>query len=323
MYLLYLDASGTPEPQDASKHFVLVGLALPEGSWFGLDQRIRILKERYNLPGRDPDLLPIHVKQFAVDLPEQKAVPGFDQLSRADRRVAVLEVRRRKLAAETTNEGKETRRGRYADTDPFLHLTRSERSQLLEDAVDLIAGHDRVRLFGEVVSKSHPTVVAGKADVVREAFTQVVSRFDQFLVGKDAWKLRPGRPLRVDHGLLVLDQGDRTEAVYERLFREFRRDGFPFGRMNRVIDVPFFAADEKVGGLQLADVAAYVVRRYVDRGAVVGSHEERQFRKLFPKFDRGTTGKLHGLRHYVPAGSCACMICVERGHAPPDPPPPG
>ncbi len=85
--------------------------------------------------------------------------------------------------------------------------------------------------------------------------------------------------------------------------------------MTHVIDVPFFASSAKVGGLQLADVAAYVVRRYVDRGAILGSHEERHFTKIFQRFDRDTLGHLHGLRHYVPANSCICLICSERGHA--------
>ena len=41
MYLLYVDASGTPLSSDtASKHYVLVGLAVHEGTWFALEKRI-------------------------------------------------------------------------------------------------------------------------------------------------------------------------------------------------------------------------------------------------------------------------------------------
>jgi len=51
-----------------------------------------------------------------------------------------------------------------------------------------------------------------------------------------------------------------------------------------------------------------------------GSHEERKFLKLFQRFDRDTYGRLHGLRHYVPQGKCACLICQQKGHAtPPNP----
>jgi hypothetical protein len=119
----------------------------------------------------------------------------------------------------------------------------------------------------------------------------------------------------IDYGLLILDQDVATEATIDALFRHFREHGHSFGQLTHVIDVPFFASSGKVGGLQLVDVCSYVVRRYLDTGARPGSHEERQFQKLFPRFDRDTSGKLHGLRHYVRAGDCRCLICQERGHA--------
>jgi len=119
----------------------------------------------------------------------------------------------------------------------------------------------------------------------------------------------------IDYGLLILDQDAATEATIDGLFRHFRKHGHSFGELTHVIDVPFFASSGKVGGLQLADVCSYVVRRYLDTGARSGSHEERQFQKLFPHFDRDTSGKLHGLRHYVRIGDCHCLICQERGHA--------
>ncbi len=315
MYLLYLDASGTPELQDPnSKHYVLIGLCMHEGSWFALDRRIHTLKRKYCCPSKDPDLLEIHVKQFAVTIREQDLIPGFEQMSRIDRRTRVLEIRQQKIEAETTPEKKRERREKYKETDPFIHLTRSERSQLLEDSIDIISGHDQIKLFGEAVSKTHPAVTSRSIDPVSQAFTQVVSRFDKFLQKKDSWK-REGNPRRkIDHGLLMLDQDASTESTIERLFKRFREHGHPFGEMTHVIDVPFFASSAKVGGLQLADVAAYVVRRYIDRDAVAGSHEERHFMKLFQRFDRDTYGNLHGLRHYVPANSCACMVCRDRGH---------
>ena len=47
MYLLYLDASGTPEKQDPNtKHYVLVGLCMHEGSWFGLDKPLKTVNRK-------------------------------------------------------------------------------------------------------------------------------------------------------------------------------------------------------------------------------------------------------------------------------------
>lgn len=316
MYLLYLDASGTPELQDRnSKHYVLVGLCMHEGSWFALNKRLQAVKRKYCLTDSDPAQLEIHVKQFAVTIKEQDEIPDFEQLSHTDRRARVLELRQRKLETETSPQKSAEQRARYKDTDPYIHLTRRERSRLLEDAIEVIAGYDTIRLFGEAIDKTHPSCRDGAIDLREQAFTQVVARFDRFLQKKDTWKRQSSPRGAINHGLLMLDRDESTQSVIEPLFKRFRLHGHPFGQMTHVIDVPFFGSSAKVGGLQLADVAAYVVRRYLDRAAPVGSHEERHFMQLFQRFDRDRHGKLHGLRHYVPANACHCMICHERGHA--------
>lgn len=314
MYLLYLDASGTPDVGDPmSTHYVLAGLCMRDGSWFGLDKRLRKLKARYQFSGLEFEL---HVKQFAVTISEQDEIPDFDQLSWTDRRSQVLAIRRRKLDAETDSKKRELRRSKYRETLPFIHLSRRERSELLEEAVALIATHNGIRLFGEAINKRHPLMLDGTHSPTRQAFEQVVSRFDTFLKKKDSWKLQANPRRMIDYGLLILDQDPSTEARIDRLFQSFRQDGHSFGRLDHVIDVPFFASSAKVSGLQIADVCAYVIRRYLETGAKLGSHEERQFMSLFPRFDRDNYGKLHGLRHYVAAGTCHCVICRERGHAP-------
>ena len=317
MFLLYLDASGTDKQSDTStKHFVLVGLCMHEKAWFSLDRDIQNLKDAYRYPGQDPDQFELHVRQFNNTIKEQDEVKDFEVLSKAQRRSEVLEVRRRKIDAEPTINRKRERRGRYKETEPYIHLSRKERSQLLEDAVDLIVSHENLKFFGEAISKSHPTVVSGHVDPVNQAFKQVVPRFDKYLLqraGGQVW--RAARPL--EHGLLIFDQDAKTEKTYEKLFKEIRRNGHYFGAMNGVIEVPFFASSEKVGGLQVVDVCAYVVRRYLDTGAKPGSHEERKFLKLFQRFDRDSFGRLHGLRHYVPQGSCNCLICQQKGHSAP------
>ena len=311
MYLLYLDASGTPEPQDNSKHYVLLGLSFHESSWPELNERLSQLKQSYSFPGQNPDALELHVKQFNVDIKEQHEIPTFEALTRPERRTSVFELRKHKLASDPST----ARKNRYSETNAYVHLTRTERSQLLEDAIAIIAGCDTLRLFGYAINKAHPGVSAGLFDVREEAFTQVVSRFDAFLQRKAKWEHVRGRTNPPDHGLLILDHDPSTQSVVEPLFKLFRTSGHPFGQMLHVIDVPFFASSEKVSGLQLADVAAYVVRRYLDRGAIAGSVEERHFRQIFQRFDRDAAGNMHGLRHRIPANTCQCMICKEVGHS--------
>jgi hypothetical protein len=66
-------------------------------------------------------------------------------------------------------------------THPFVHLTRAQRSQLYEDALDLIGGHSGLVLFAEAIEKKHPSVLNGSVDCVRQAFEQVITRFDAYL----------------------------------------------------------------------------------------------------------------------------------------------
>ena len=136
-----------------------------------------------------------------------------------------------------------------------------------------------------------------------------------FLQVRHRWKLeRTSRP-SFDNGLLILDRDYSAEPVIAQQFDRFRQDGHPWGQLRHVIDIPFSASSAQLGGLQAADICAYAVRRYLDKSAIAGSQEERNFQRIFHRFDQDNTGRLHGLRHYTPAGSCGCLICQQRGHA--------
>jgi hypothetical protein len=318
MFLLYIDASGAAELSDVNtRHYVLIGVCVHEGTWFALDKRLNGLKSAYCERGQEFEL---HAAQFACSIKEQDEIPGFANISWTDRRARVAAIRQAKIDAEANEARKKKRAEHFKRTEPFIHLTRLERSRLLEDALDLVGAHTGIRLFGEAISKAHPGITASHIDPVCQAFEQVVSRFDAFLQRRHEWKLQKSPRPRIDNGLLVLDQDYSTESTIFNQFRDYRKSGHPWGKMRHVIDVPFFASSERVCGLQLVDICAYAVRRYLDTKALPGSHEERNFQRIYHKFDRDNVGKLHGLRHYVPADSCNCLICKERGHTTPLPP---
>lgn len=314
MYLLYVDASGAAKLSDVNtRHYVLVGLCVHEGTWFALDKRLNGLKCAYCQRGQEFEL---HAAQFVCSIKEQDEIPGFADLSWPDRRARVTAIRQARIAAEPTVKRRRTRTHRYKRTEPFIHLTRQERSRLLEDALDLVGEHNGISLFGEAVSKFHPGVLGEQIEPVFQAFEQVVSRFDAFLTRQDNRKLKRNPRRIIDNGLLVLDQDYSTEAAIFNQFKDYRQKGHPWGKMRHVIDVPFFASSERVSGLQLVDICSYAVRRYLDTNAVSGSHKERNFGRIYRKFDRDGLGKMHGLRHYVPLGTCNCLVCKDRGHAP-------
>jgi hypothetical protein len=109
--------------------------------------------------------------------------------------------------------------------------------------------------------------------------------------------------VRGDKGLIVMDRDLETERDIERQFANYQEQGHPWEQLEFVIDAPFFVSSNKLPGIQIGDVCAYALRRYLDKGAATGSHEEKQLLRIFDLFDR-EAGKLHGLRHYTQGGTC-------------------
>ena len=311
MFLFYLDASGTPQLADSTKHYVLVGAAVHENTWFALNKRVQGLKRKYAFPGEDFEL---HVMDFNTVIDEQGQIPAYEQMNYADRRANVDRLRALRLNAAKDETKRRRLRKEFRRTRSFVHLSRAERSQLYEDALDLIGGHKGLVLFGEAIEKQHPAIKSGDVDCVRQAFEQVITRFDAYLARKAVWR-RLSTPQRVrgDKGIIVMDRDLEKERDIERQFEYYRRQGHPWGRLQYVVDTPFFVSSNRLPGIQLVDVCAYALRRYLDKSAVKGSHEEKQFARIFDLFDRDA-GHLHGLRHYTRSGSCSCLICRERGH---------
>lgn len=305
MYLLYLDGSGTPDVGDTNDaNFVLLGLSIHEGNWFALEKRVGALKDRYEYPGIP---LELHALSICSSIREQDEAPGFAQQSWENRRADVLALREKKLATKSSKDRANARK-RYRATDAVIHLSRAERSKLYEDALDLVGSHHEIRLFAEVVNKEHLLRVTGKHTAVGSAFEQVLSRFDALLQ-----VLARTGPSPANNGIAVVDNDPHSDLMRD-LTLMFRASGHRWGALQHVIETPFFVDSKVVSGIQLADICAYALRRYVAKPGRVGSHEEKQFLRIFHKFDRAGS-RLHGLRHYCPARSCDCMVCQERGHA--------
>jgi len=144
---------------------------------------------------------------------------------------------------------------------------------------------------------------------MRESFTQLVSRFDAFLTRTNRDEVPRGR---MENGLIVMDN-DPSERNVRELMETYRGSGHPWGRVNHVIETPFFVSSSIATGIQLADICAYAVRRYLLVAERKKSPEEVNFNRVFHKFDRAGP-KLHGVRHYCAKQSCDCKICKERGH---------
>lgn len=151
------------------------------------------------------------------------------------------------------------------------------------------------RLFAECVDKLHFDQARAGCTVDEQAFEQVVSRFEQFLVNTEEVGAQK------NFGLLVHDNNQTVARKHTQLMRVFHRKGTLWTKVNRLIETPLFVDSGLTGMVQVADLCAYALRRYLE------NNETDLFGRLFVRADR-TRGTVVGIRHYT-AMTCSCDIC--------------
>jgi hypothetical protein len=173
-------------------------------------------------------------------------------------------------------------------------IGRDERDKAYCDALKLLADSTKVRLFGAAIHKA----AVSPDDPMEFAFEQLANRFDRML----------GRMYRAgdtQRGLLVLDKSS-YETSLQGLALAFRTSGHRWGQLHNFAEVPLFVDSKATRLIQFADLVAYALRRYYEKG------EAKYFEILKGRFD-GEGGVIHGLVHYTPAGAgCTCLACRQR-----------
>ncbi len=283
-YLLYVDESGVPDRHPSqTTHFALAGLAIPAVLWADYHDQIESLKATYGIAGEE-----IHVAWLLPRYAEQSRVPNFAALSRSRRAPAVAAERARTLRAiEMDGRKSADLRTFYRKTAAYVHLSWEERQALALALVSLVSGWPQVTLFGDVINKQLLTRAADE-----EAFEQVVSRFQTFLARQSGV------------GVVAYDLNESQVARMTAGMADFQRKGGLWRKMDRIIGHPFFVGSHTSSLIQVADVVAYAIRRYVEHG------EGALFDPLFPAFDR-IGERLVGLRHYRGGTKCGCNICAQ------------
>lgn len=293
VYLLYVDESGVTNPHSSqTSHYVLLGLAVHVGTWFALTRRVRDLKKHYALDG-ETDGLELHAAWMLRAYREQSLIPSFTELSRRARFEAIKCWRSSRQTNEWPAQStKEVHREKkdFRKTEAYVHLTREEREALYLGALRVVAEHRRgITLFGEAIDKRHlPSAV----DAAEEAFTRLIDRFEIFLQHheENPW------------GVVVIDRDSATENRFARMLARLQQQDHSRGGVDRVIESPFFLDSRANAGVQVADLCAFSVRRYLENG------EREQFETIFPRFFRKGDA-LCGLRHFTD-GDCSCLICA-------------
>ena len=289
MYFLYLDESGSN-----TTHFVLLGLAIPATSWRIKSTQIGQIKSLYQLSGKE-----IHTGWMLSRYIEQKRIPGFETLSYDDRREAVIAKQKAALHWLSTSSNRKklsAKKKEIKKIDDYVHLTFNERKECIRQLLDLIGTWTDSRLFAEAVNLTEYNL---EIDYYENAFTQVISRFDNFL-------RKTSKPEESDyHGVIVQDQNKAVAHRLRDLMKEFHKRGTIWTKYTHIIETPFFVDSELTEMIQMADVCAYTTRRFFENA------ETNFFDRIYDRFDRLPRGTLTGLRHYTGKRVCDCKVCID------------
>lgn len=165
------------------------------------------------------------------------------------------------------------------------------REEAFVDALKLLAQSTHVRLFGAAVHKK----AVSPEDPMEYAFEQIVSRFDRMLA-------RFHKNGDTQRGLIVLDKSS-YETSLQRLAITFGRHGHRWGKLHNIAEVPMFVDSRATRLIQLADLVAYSLRCYYERG------KPDYLDLIRGRFD-AHGGVVHGLKHVTPADAgCNCYAC--------------
>lgn len=297
MYLCYIDESGTSDVPGNTSHFILAGISIPIWHWNTCDREIDILKRRIGLQDSE-----IHVAWMLRKYREQARIPNFDALSFDQRRSEVERARRQELltlqSQSNHNQYKQVKKN-FQKTQDYIHLTLDERRAFILDVAKCVGGWGFARLFAECVDKVHFDPRRSARTIDEQAFEQIVSRFEQYLqsapVGADQQ--------RRNYGLLIHDNNQTVADKHTKLMKSFLRTGTTFWtRVESIIETPLFVDSQLTSMVQIADLCAYGLRRFLENG------ETDIFQEVFNRAHR-RNGVAVGVRHFTD-NACTCGICA-------------
>ena len=155
VYFCYIDESGTPQIPGNTSHYVLCGLSIPVKYWKRCDKQINKIKAKYGLAGAE-----IHTGWIKRTYLEQSKIAGFEKLSYAARRSAVISARTAEIYRVKNQHNpkalKQLKKN-FENTDSYIHLTYQERMDFLREVADAIGGWSFARIFADTSKTVRPT----------------------------------------------------------------------------------------------------------------------------------------------------------------------
>ncbi len=289
MHLCYIDESGTPDIPGNTSHYVLAGLSIPDEYWKQHHRQLENIKRQYKLENAE-----IHVAWMMRKYLEQHQISGFSTLSHERRRSEVNKRRNAELLRlqKTNSKSYKQVKKNYKKTEAYVHLTHAERQRAVSDIARLISEWGVARLFAECIDKVHFDPSIAKTTVHEQALEQIVSRFERYLQNRQQ-----------GFGLLIHDNNQTVARKHTELMKTFLDRGTLWTEIEHVIETPMFVDSQLTSMVQLADLCAYSIRRYLENG------ETELFDLIFLRADRFGEATV-GVRHFTNAG-CICKICAS------------
>jgi len=292
MYLCYIDESGTPDIPGNTSHYILAGIAIPVWHWQTCERDIARIKEEYDLGDEE-----IHVAWMLRTYLGQSRIPDFEKMAYQQRRHLMQQYRREEIyrlqRANNPRQHKQTKKN-FRKTDPYIHLTREERYQVIKKIAEVVSRWGFARIFAECVDKVHFDPARRVRTVDEQAFEQIVSRFEHFLRATSTADNK-------NYGLLIHDNNETVAHRHTTLMKRFHQAGTLWTNVNHIIETPLFVDSALTSMVQIADLAAYALRRYLENG------EEELFELIFERADK-RQGAVVGVRHFT-HNQCRCRIC--------------
>lgn len=289
MYVCYIDESGTSDIPGNTSHFVLAGISVPIACWHDADAQVSKILQSYGLEDSE-----FHTAWLLRPYLEQTKVSNFDKLNWPSRRFVIEKARDAhllKLQRSRNTKSYRQAKKNYQNSNAYIHLTFAERKAIVREVADCVAGWNFARMFAECINKLHFDPAKTGRTVDEQSFEQVVSRFEQYLQHAD-----PGK-----FGLLVHDNNETVARKHTALMRHFHSQGTLWTKIPHIIETPLFVDSKLTRMVQIADLCAYALRRYIENG------ELELFQPMFSRADRAH-GVAVGVRHYTDSG-CNCKIC--------------
>lgn len=300
MFLCYIDESGTSDIPGNTSHFVLAGLSIPIIYWKACDSEIENIKNKYAIGDSE-----LHVAWILRPYLEQKQITNFASLDYQQRRYQVEYKQKTEIfrlqKAGNPRLYKQTRKN-YRKTAAYIHLTFDERKNLIMEVAQCVAHWGFARLFAECIDKVFFDPSRASQTIDEQSFEQIVSRFEQYLQ-----IMRKSNPPSPCFGMLIHDNNETVAKKHTELMKAFHQRGTLWTKVKNLIETPLFVDSQLTSMVQIADVCAYALRRYLENG------EDELFNLIFQRADR-KDNVVVGVRHFSHP-SCTCKICLAHRKA--------